>query len=195
MAIKKHCPNCGGKIEEDSLFCSECGNKLENIGFFDKLNKKTNFPLLIFSFIVLGVFLFIGSIIWGVTLSNGSISFQIYIILTVIFSVFFGGLFLGYFGCSEQKDVIYNFSLYFGSLMAILFFFFGLIFMAFMGVSATLSSMFNPYSAMSYSSSEPSYTAPNMDILVFLVFLVPLFAYMGVFAGYILKENISGQYV
>ena len=63
MAIKKHCPNCGGKIEEDSLFCSECGNKLENIGFFDKLNKKTNFPLLIFSFIVLGVFLFIGSII------------------------------------------------------------------------------------------------------------------------------------
>lgn len=190
MAIKKHCPNCGGKIEEDSLFCSECGNKLENIGFFDKLNKKTNFSLLIFSFIVLGVFLFIGSIIWGITLSNGSISFQIYIILTVIFSVFFGGLFLGYFGCSEQKDVIYNFSLYFGSLMAILFFFFGLIFMAFMGVSAALSSMLNPYSAMSYSSSELSYTAPNMDILVFLVFLVPLFAYMGVFAGYILKENL-----
>lgn len=191
MDIKKHCPKCGGKIEEDSLFCSECGNKLEeNIGFFDKLNKKTNFPLLIFSFIVLGVFLFIGSIIWGVTLSNGIISFQIYIILTVIFSVFFGGLFLGYFGCSEQKDVIYNFSLYFGSLMAILFFFFGLIFMAFMGISAALSSMFNPYSSMSYSSSETSYTAPNIDILVFLVFLVPLFAYMGVFAGYILKENL-----
>ena len=66
MVIIKHCPNCGSEISDDSDFCTECGYNLSNnnyqapvakLGFFNTLNEKVNYSIIIFSFVIfVGIF-------------------------------------------------------------------------------------------------------------------------------------------
>ncbi|WP_156064547.1 hypothetical protein [Methanobrevibacter sp. YE315] len=42
--------------------------------------------------------------------ANETIDFATYLILTIVFSVFFAGIFVGYFGCMEKSYIIANFS-------------------------------------------------------------------------------------
>lgn len=209
MIVKKHCPNCGSEIDEGSDFCSECGydlvNKSKNealdkpIGFFDKLSQKSNIPVLIFSFIIFGIFLFVGAIVWSSFMANGSIDFLTYFLLTVVFSVFFGGIFLGYFGCADKSYVLPNFSLYLGSIFAVVLCGIGFIFTFLMGIASALSSVFSSLGGSSpYSSTNqpttPSYM-PSIDLsgvfkIILFILLIPVAAYLGVYLGYFLKENI-----
>ena len=74
MSVRK-CPNCGNEIgDKDVDFCTECGYSLSrNVvlkdknsnGFFDDVIDKTSFSIIIFAFVVFGIFLFIGSYVWG----------------------------------------------------------------------------------------------------------------------------------
>lgn len=209
MVSLKFCPNCGSEISEDDVeFCTECGCNLFNptqesnvssTGFFNELAEKTSFPVIIFSFIIFGVFLFVGSIFWASFLASGSIDLITYLLLVVVFSVFFGGIFVGYKGCEDKTFVIPNFSMYLGSIFAFVSCAFGLIFTFFMGILASLSSIFPSGSASSsYSSSLQTQTSSYMpsiglnavfEILLFIL-LIPVAAYLGVYLGYILKENI-----
>ena len=66
MVIVKHCPNCGSEIADDDIeFCTECGYNLlgrnddSPVGFFAKLNQKTSFPVIIFSFVIFLIYPFI----------------------------------------------------------------------------------------------------------------------------------------
>lgn len=209
MSIKKHCPNCGAIIDDDSEFCSECGYDLRNstpsgkindsMGFFDKLSKKTNISVIIFSFIIFGVFLFIGSIVWSSFMANGYIDLLNYILLTVVFSVFFGGIFVGYFGCSDKSYVLPNFSLYLGSIFAVVLCGIGLIFTFLMGILSALNSVFSSLGSGSSlaSTSQPitSSFTPTVDLsgffkIILFILLIPVAAYVGVYLGYFLKENI-----
>lgn len=69
MDIVKHCPNCGCEISGDADFCTECGYDLlrkdypaqnNEKSFFTALNEKINYSIIIFSFMIFGVFLFCG---------------------------------------------------------------------------------------------------------------------------------------
>ena len=98
MVIVKHCPNCGSEIADDDIeFCTECGYNLlgrnddSPVGFFAKLNQKTSFPVIIFSFVIFGIFLFVGSFFWSFFMASGSLDLMTYLMLTIVFSVFFGG--------------------------------------------------------------------------------------------------------
>ena len=210
VAIVKICPNCGNKNEgEDVEFCTECGHDLSKpvdnvgyhppIGFFDNLIEKTSFPIIIFSFIIFGIFLFVGSIIWSSFIASGSIDLITYYLLTVVFSVFFGGVFIGYFGCKDKSYFIPNFSMYLGSIFAVVLCGIGLIFTFLMGILSALSSILpfgsssSAYSS-SYQVSTPSYM-PSVDLsfilkMILFILLIPVAAYFGVYLGYILKENI-----
>lgn len=209
MIIKKHCPNCGSQLEDGSEFCSECGYDLVNkfqrneindsLGFFDKLSKKANIPVLIFSFVIFGIFLFVGSIVWSSFMANGSIDFLTYILLTIVFSVFFGGIFVGYFSCVDKSYVLPNFSIYLGSIFAVVLCGIGLIFTFLMGIISALSSLFSSFGSTSpyASTSQPTTSSfmPSIDFsgvfkIILFILLIPVAAYFGVYLGYFLKENI-----
>lgn len=205
MTTLKHCPNCGNEIEDvDVEFCTACGYNLSGnvsniahnpIGFFDNLSQKTSFPILIFSFIIFGIFLFAGTILWSAFMSNGSIDLITYFILTIVFSVFFGAVFLGYFGCKNQLFVVPNFMMYLGSIFAVILCGIGLIFTFLMGIISALSSAFSSGSSVdSYQSTASSFT-PSVDYsfifkIILFILLIPVASYLGVYLGYILKENI-----
>nr|WP_295162957.1 zinc ribbon domain-containing protein [uncultured Methanobrevibacter sp.] len=213
MVSLKFCPNCGNEITDDDVeFCTECGCNLVNPtnesnvkskGFFNDMAEKTSFPIIVFSFIIFGVFLFVGSIFWSSFMSSGSIDLITYLLLVVTFSVFFGGIFIGYKGCEDKTFVIPNFSMYLGSIFAVVLCILGFIFTFFMGIFSALSSLFSgssstAYSSHSYSSSlqtqTPSY-APSIDLsgvlkILLFILLIPVAAYLGVYLGFILKENI-----
>ena len=89
--VEKICPKCRAVIY-DGDFCSECGTKLnvDDNGFFNRVDSKLSLSTLIFSFIVLGIFLFAGSLFFGIFASSGTINFPTHVLLTVITSVFFG---------------------------------------------------------------------------------------------------------
>lgn len=222
MTVKKYCPGCGNEIiDEDIEFCTECGcsltgkfNKIDNSsnGFFDNLIDKTSFSIIVFAFIIFGVFLFIGSLIWSSFMTNGIIDLITYCILTIAFAIFFAGLFVGYFGCKDKSYVIPNFSVFMGSIYAVILTIFGLVFTFSMGLISVLSSVFSSGSSGSSSSLSssaplsPSYSSgmsqPTVststsaldlktvfEVIVFIL-AIPIAAYFGVYLGYYLKENI-----
>ena len=209
MTVVRHCPNCGSELDSDNDFCSECGYDLRNavsfqpvntpLGFFDNLTQKSSFPIIVFSFIIFGIFLFVGSFIWSSVMSNGSIDFLTYLILTIAFSVFFAGVFVGYFGCSDQSYVLPNFLVHMASIYSVVLCGIGLIFTFLMGIIGMLSSILpfgdssSTYSGVSQSSAS-SY-APSIDLsgylkIFILILLIPVASYLGIYLGYFLKENI-----
>ena len=140
-----------------------------------------------------------GAVFWASFMASGSIDLITYLLLVVTFSVFFGGIFIGYNGCKDKTFIIPNFSLYLGSIFAVVLCILGFIFTFFMGIISALSSLL-PFgsSSSSYSSSlqtqTPSY-APSIDLsgvlkILLFILLIPVAAYLGVYLGYILKENI-----
>ena len=187
--------------------CTECGYNLSNnnyqapvaeSGFFNTLNEKVNYSIIIFSFVIFGVFLFAGSIVWSSFLANGSIDMITYVLLTVVFAVFFGGIFAGYAGCEDKSYVLPNFSMYLGSIFAVVLCGIGLIFTFLMGILANISSAFSSLGgSSSYSSSHQptaSNFAPSVDLsfvfkIILFVLLIPVAAYFGIYLGYILKNN------
>lgn len=225
MSIKNYCPNCGTELEtNDGDFCSECGyqlNALENInetsqpnGFFDNLTMKGSFPIIILSFIVTAIFIFIGSLIWGVFLSKQTISIYTYFILTFIFASFFGGMFIGLVGCKDRTYILPNFILYIGTIIAILLGGGSLMFTSFWSVvslsSGLLGSNSNSYSdvntytnsyydGLSSSANDYSLSTGSSDSsiisnfgfnLAILIIGIPIANYLGIEAGYYLKKNI-----
>lgn len=208
MTIVKHCPNCGSELGDDAEFCTECGCNLSNgssqelnvkKGFFNTLDDKVNYSIIIFSFVIFGIFLFAGSFLWSQFLANRSIDLITYIMLTVVFSVFFAGIFVGYFGCDDKSYVLPNFSMYLGSIFAVVLCGLGLIFAFLMGILTSISSAFSslanssPY-ASSYQPKTSSFM-PNFDLsgifkIILFILLIPVSAYFGVFLGYFLKQNI-----
>lgn len=192
--------------DDDIEFCTECGYNLfgKNVtetpkGFFDNISEKTSFSIIVFSFVIFGIFLFVGSLFWMSFLSSGTIDFLTYIMMTIVFAVFFGGIFTGYFGCRDESYVIPNFSVYMGSIFAVVLSGIGLIFTFLMGILSMLSSFFSSMGGNSaygstYQSATPSYT-PNIDLsgvfeIILLILLIPVAAYFGVYLGYFLKQNI-----
>ena len=200
MVNKKFCPECGNEIEEaDVEFCTQCGCSLmhptpqSSNGFFAQLTEKTSFPVIIFSFVIFGIFLFVGSMVWSLFLSNGLIDIITYIILTVVFSVFFGGIFIGYFGCQDKSYMIPNFSMYLGSIFAVVLCGIGLIFTFLNGIISLLSALFPSGSSYgsSYQSSASSLTSVDLSgmfKIVLFILLIPVAAYLGVYLGFILKD-------
>lgn len=206
MTTLKKCPNCGNEIDDESVdFCTNCGFNLSGnvsnidynpIGFFDNLSQKTSIPILIFSFIIFGIFLFVGTIIWSSFMSNGSIDLITYFLLTIVFSVFFGAVFVGYFGCKNQSFVVPNFMIYLGSIFAVILCGIGLIFTFLMGILSLLSSAFSSTgsSSSTYQTTASSVT-PSVDYsfifkIILFILLIPVASYLGVYLGYLLKENI-----
>ena len=205
----KHCPNCGNEISDSDVdFCTECGynlsSNIQNIevdskGFFDNLALKTSFPVLVFSFVIFGVFLFIGSIFWSSFMTNGKIDFITYILLTVVFSTFFGGIFMGYFACKDKSYVVPNLSMYIGGIFAVTLSVIGLIFTFLMGIISMVMSALSSFLSSSplssvYQPTVPDFT-PSVDFsfifkIILFILLIPVASYAGVYLGYLLKQNI-----
>ena len=131
-------------------------------------------------------------------MEKGSIDFITYLLLTIVFSVFFGAIFVGYYGCRDKSYVVPNFSVYLGSIFAVVSCGIGLIFTFLMGIFSLLSYVFssggsNLYGS-TYQSTTPTY-APSIDLsgvfkIILFILLIPVAAYLGVYLGYILKENL-----
>ncbi|WP_406533243.1 zinc-ribbon domain-containing protein [Methanobrevibacter sp.] len=204
MPIKKHCPNCGNEISYENEFCTECGYDLINgtpspktdvsNGFFDNLPQKANIPVIIFSFVIFGIFLFIDSFIWSSFMKNGSIGFSTYLLLTLIFSVFFASIFVGYFACRDKSYVVPNFLVYIASIYAVIFSIYGLLFTFLMGFMSVLSSI-SPLGSGSSSTgaSSASNIASSMDLsfifeIILFILLIPVVSYAGIYLGYYFKD-------
>ena len=200
---QKTCPKCGA-VTEDGDFCYQCGTKLEghSNGFFNKLDEKISLSTLIFSFIVLGIFLFIGSLFWGIFTSNGTIGFSTSVLLTVIFAVFFAGIVIGYANCADDSYIVPNFLVYLGIIFASVLCGVGSFFAITTAFTTSLSSAFSSSpSASTYGGSSSLSAGSNgnfvssllsnfiLDIIV-IVLLIPAAAYLGIYLGYIIKNKL-----
>ena len=197
---EKICPKCGTVIY-DGDFCFECGTKLdgEANGFFNRLDSKISLSTLVFSFIIVGIFLFIGSLYWSVFTSKGIIGFTTYVLLTVIIAVFIGGIFLGYFNCHDSSYIVPNFLAFFGTIAAAILCGLGGIFTVIVGFSSALGSVFSSSSSSSISNVSSlggggtnivSAILTNFILDIFiLVLLIPCAAYLGIYAGYLIKTS------
>lgn len=204
MPIKKRCPNCGNEVSFDNEFCTECGFDLVNgtinvgiddsNGFFDKVSQKVDLTVIIFSFVIFGVFLFVGSFVWSLFITNGSIGFSTYLLLTIVFSVFFASIFVGYFACKDKSYVVPNFLVYIASIYAAIFSICGFVFTFFMGILSALSSVFPSGSSSSYASTSTTQNITSaMDLsfifeLILFILLIPVVAYVGMYIGYYFKD-------
>ena len=206
MPIKKHCPNCGNEVSHENEFCTECGFDLKNgtlkkerdnsNGFFDKLSQKTNITVIIFSFIIFGILLFVGSMFWSLFISNGLVDFITYLLLTIVFSVFFASIFVGYCACKDESYVLPNFLTYIASIYAALLSIIGLIFAFIKGLISALSSIFSSGTSSAYSnpyqSAASSFTS-SVDLsfifkIILFILLIPVASYAGVYLGYYLRD-------
>lgn len=164
--------------------------------FFDKLSQKTNIIAIIFSFVIFGIFLFVGSIFWSSFISHGSIDFITYLMLTIIFSVFFASIFVGYCACKDKSYVLPNFLTFIASIYAALLSIIGVIFTFFMGLISALSSIFSSDTSSAYSNPYQSATSsftPSVDLsfifkILLLILLIPVASYAGVYLGYYLRD-------
>lgn len=201
------CPNCGDVTEEGD-FCSQCGFKLNvnHKGFFNKIDEKISLSTLIFAFIILGVFLFIGSLFWGIFTSNGSIGFTTNILLTTIFAVFFGGMFIGCVNCTDNSYIVPNFLVYLGTIAAAIVCGIGSLFAITSAFTSALSSVFSPsvpsgYGGNSYSASSlgggsdtgivPSLLSNFMLEFLIIIMLIPAASYLGIYLGYIIRNSLD----
>lgn len=202
--VEKICPKCGTRVY-DGDFCFECGAKLdvETNGFFNNADSKISLSALIFSFIVVGIFLFVGSMFWGIFASNGTIGFTTHVLLTVIFAVFLGGIFLGYFNCYDTSYIVPNFLAFGGTIAAAILCGVGGVFTVVTGFSSVLSSVFPSSSANSISAADSYSSMGGGDInilsvifnnfivdIIILVLLIPFAAYLGIYAGYLIKTSL-----
>lgn len=198
---QKICPKCGTVIY-DGDFCFECGTKLdvEAKGFFNKVDAKISFSTLVFSCILVGIFLFIGSIFWSVFASNGTFGFTTHVLLTVILAVFIGGVFLGYCNCFDSSYIVPNFLAFFGTIAAAILCGIGGIFTILIGFSSAWSSVFSSSSSSVMSNVSSlgnggtnvvSSIVTNFIVDIFiLVLLIPCAAYLGIYLGYLIKTNL-----
>lgn len=213
MAIIKRCPNCGNEINEVGVeFCTECGSSLTidpvsihdddvSKGFFDNLTEKTSFPVIVFSFVVFGIFLFIGAFFWSLFLFGGKIDLITYWLFIFVFSTFFGAMFVGFVGAKDKSYVLPNFSVYLGSIFAFLLCGIGLIVTFLMGILSSVLGAFlsmgsssSPSSSLgsSYQPTAPDYTSfIDLSIilkLILFILLIPVVSYFGVYLGYFLRN-------
>lgn len=205
---EKTCPNCGA-VTEDGDFCYQCGSKLNanQDGFFSNMNEKINFSTLIFAFVILGIFLFVGSFFWGIFTANGTIGFTTNLLLTAIFAVFFGGIFVGYVNCEENSYIVPNFLAYFGIIAAAVVCGLGFLFAIASAFTTALGSIFsstpiasgyggNSYSAApvngSGSTSIVSSVLSNLVLeIIIIILLIPAASYLGIYLGYFIKNNLN----
>ena len=201
---KEFCPNCGTPVD-DGDFCYECGAKLNaKSGFFNGIDEHVSLSSLIFSFIVVGLFLFIGSLFWSIFSASGIIGFSTQTLLTLLFAVFFGGIFLGYTSCVNKTYIVPNFLAYLASMIAAILCLVGGVFTVLSALTASLASLFsstpststyNSYSSSVSSGSGDTSIATTLisnfiiDILIF-VLLIPCAAYLGIYAGYFIRNNL-----
>ena len=200
---QKTCPKCGA-VTEDGDFCYQCGTKLENQsnGFFNRLDEKISLSTLIFSFIVLGVFLFIGSLFWGIFTANGTIGFSTNLLLTVIFAVFFAGIVIGNANCVDDSYIVPNFLVYLGIIAAAILCGVGSFFAVTTAFTTSLSSAFSSSPlASTYGSSSSVSAAGNTNIvssllsnfildIVIIILLIPAAAYLGIYLGHTIKNKL-----
>ncbi|WP_149732754.1 zinc ribbon domain-containing protein [Methanobrevibacter millerae] len=204
---KETCPNCGNVVDDEGDFCSECGAKLNaKSEFLNKIDEKISLSSLILSFIVVGVFLFIGSLFWSIFSASGLIGFSTQTLLTLLFAVFFGGMFLGYVSCVNKSYVVPNFIVYLSAMIAAILCLVGGVFTVLSALTTSLASLFSSSpatsaygSASTYSSSVSGGGNTNIasslisnfiiDILIF-VLLIPCASYLGVYVGYWIKNNL-----
>lgn len=196
--VEKVCPNCGA-LTVDGDFCPECGTRLitKSDGFCSILDERISLSSLIFSFIILGIFLFIGSLFWGIFASNGTIGFSAHVMLTVLFAIFFGGIFVGYVNCLDDTCIIPNFFVYFGTILASVLCGVGIVFTVVSAFASSLSSLFSS-SPMTSSYGGGTDTnivssfASNFILEIFiLILLIPAAAYLGIYAGFLIKKSIN----
>ncbi|MCQ2972961.1 MAG: zinc-ribbon domain-containing protein [archaeon] len=80
--MKKLCPNCGTQLDNDAVFCTSCGTNINNgpklPHFITSLNKRMNITAILIGFAVLGVFIFIFSMLFSFLVANGFINFSVF---------------------------------------------------------------------------------------------------------------------
>ncbi|MBR0271994.1 MAG: hypothetical protein IJQ68_08415 [Methanobrevibacter sp.] len=198
---KNICPRCGA-VTEDGYFCYQCGFKFDNKSFFNKMDEKISISTLIFSFIVLGIFLFVGSLFWGLFTANGTIGFSTNVLLTVIFAVFFAGIFLGYFNCMDDSYIVPNFIVYLGVIAAGILCATGSLFAVTTAFASAMSSVFSSSPLTSGYADVGSVSGASdtnifssllsnflLDIVI-IILLIPAASYLGIYLGYIIKNNL-----
>lgn len=100
------CPNCGKSIKKDVKFCKNCGKTLGEIkkNKIQRMNDKINILAITIGFTVSALFLFIGSVVYGLLLSGQYIDITSYIALVVMTMLFFGGMVIGIIDCNDYSD-------------------------------------------------------------------------------------------
>ena len=166
------------------------------------MDEKISLSTLILSFIVLGIFLFIESLFWGLFTSNGTIGFSTNVLLTVIFAVFFGGIVIGYVNCRDDSYIVPNFLSYLGVIAATILCGAGSFFAITTAFTSALSSVFSSSPLTSaYADTGSVSGASDTNIfssvlsnffldIVIIILLIPAASYLGIYVGYLIKNNL-----
>lgn len=155
---KNFCPKCGSSIRSGAVFCKKCGYSIvgPNKNKIEKLNDKINMLAIFIGLAVSVIFLFIGSILFGMLTSNGYLDIYTYFAMVMITMLFFGGLVVGIISCDDYSDAKLNGGFLTLVTLTILGLLGGASFSVTVGMASAIASAYN--SIFPSSSSSSSYT-------------------------------------
>jgi len=183
---KIFCSSCGSAINESSVFCKKCGRSvhLYEKNIIQRLNDRINILSIILGLLISAIFLVLCSLFYSLFLYNQIIDFIIYMGLTIITAIFFGGLAIGILGCSDYYDAKSNsitFVLIIINIFAIIF---GFGFSTAIGLATVLSGVFGGSNSEPTSSSmELESTSSDLSYSVTFILEILMIGILAIVAG------------
>jgi predicted nucleic acid-binding Zn ribbon protein len=188
-AEEKFCQSCGSAINKDSVFCNSCGRpvRLYEKNIIHRLNERINLLSLLLGFLSSAIFFILSSFFFSLFLSNGMIDFIMYMGLTTMTAIFFGGLTVGLIGCSDYNDAKSNSMAFVLIIMDVLAIVFSVSFSTALGISSALSSVFggpdSTASSIATDTSLLSTSQPATNYSAIFIIEILIFAILSVAAG------------
>lgn len=139
------CTKCGSENKVDATYCKKCGADLkEKKNVIGLMNGRINLLAVFIGLIISVLVLFITTVLFSGMVVSKAVPVAVYILMVIVAMVFFGSILTGALGSKNVNDGSINGCFLSLIILVLTGLMVGILFLAVMGVVATLASAFSP---------------------------------------------------